>query len=151
MAVKDNPEQDILTTGIKFKLKLDKELLNKLDDYFEEYGKAINFSANIIDKELAKFRFAGKIKKDNKGEIIKDENGKKIYEYPPEFCSCGNQIKYYEHQNNKPLCENCFKSKFTESGLRKRMYSAKGRKAEHNINIKNATNKISKTHFNYET
>jgi len=140
-------EQVIVTTGVKFKLKLDKEANKNLNDYFDEYGKAINFAVKVIDKELSKIRFAGKIKKDEKGEIIKDEKGKKIYEYPKESCSCGKEIRYYE--NEKPICENCFKLKFTENGLRKRMYSAKGRKAEQNINIKNATNKISKTHFSY--
>lgn len=140
-------EKSSVTTGIKFKLNLDKEIANGLNNYFDEYGKAINFAVRIVDRELSKIKFAGKIKKNSNDEIIKDENGKKMYEYPDESCSCGKQIRYWE--NEKPLCEDCFKLKFTENGLRKRMYSAKGRKAEQDINIKNSTNKISKTHFNY--
>ena len=140
-------EETKVTTSVKFKLKLDKETSEKLNNYFDEYGKAINFAVRIVDKELSKVRFAGKIKKDSNGEITKDEKGKNVYEYPDESCSCGKQIKYWE--NEKPICEECFKLKFTENGLRKRMYSAKGRKAEQDFNVKNSTNKISKTHFSY--
>ncbi len=139
--------EEKVTTGIKFKFKLDKETKKNLGLYFDEYNKAINFAVRVIDRELSKLLFAGKIRKNENGEVVKDEKGDKIWDYPDESCFCGNKIKYYE--GNKPICENCFKNKFTENGLRKRMYSAKGRKAEHEINIKNSTSKISKTHFNY--
>ena len=140
-------EEKSVVLGVKFKLKLDKETIKKLNEYFDEYGKAINFAVNLIQKELADDRFAGKIKLDENKKPLLDENGKKIYEFPNEYCSCGKQINRYV--NNKPFCQECYKNKFTENGLRKRMYAAKGRKAVHNFNIKNATNKISKTHFNY--
>nr|QBM01369.1 CRISPR-associated protein Cas14b.2 [uncultured archaeon] len=139
--------EESIITGVKFKLRIDKETTKKLNEYFDEYGKAINFAVKIIQKELADDRFAGKAKLDQNKNPILDENGKKIYEFPDEFCSCGKQVNKYV--NNKPFCQECYKIRFTENGIRKRMYSAKGRKAEHKINILNSTNKISKTHFNY--
>src|SRR3989338_4740573 len=134
-------ESNSVTTGVKFKFKLSKETNKNLNDYFDEYGKAINYAVKIIDKELdpSKLVFAGKIKKDAENKIIKDSLGNKVYDYPNEKCSCGKEIRYYD--NGKPLCNNCYKEKYTENGLRKRMYSAKGRKAEHGINILNSTNK----------
>jgi len=141
------PKQDLVTTGIKFKLDVDKETRKKLDDYFDEYGKAINFAVKIIQKNLKEDRFAGKIALGEDKKPLLDKDGKKIYNYPNESCSCGNQVRRYV--NAKPFCVDCYKLKFTENGIRKRMYSARGRKADSDINIKNSTNKISKTHFNY--
>nr|QBM01237.1 CRISPR-associated protein Cas14b.1 [uncultured archaeon] len=140
-------EQENITTGVKFKLKLDKETSEGLNDYFDEYGKAINFAIKVIQKELAEDRFAGKVRLDENKKPLLNEDGKKIWDFPNEFCSCGKQVNRYV--NGKSLCQECYKNKFTEYGIRKRMYSAKGRKAEQDINIKNSTNKISKTHFNY--
>jgi len=144
---KNNSEQTSITTGIKFKLKLDKETKEKLNNYFDEYGKAINFAVRIIQMQLNDDRLAGKYKRDEKGKPILGEDGKKILEIPNDFCSCGNQVNHYV--NGVSFCQECYKKRFSENGIRKRMYSAKGRKAEQDINIKNSTNKISKTHFNY--
>ncbi len=140
-------DSENVTTGVKFKLKLDKETRQRLNDYFDEYGKAISFAVKVIQRELADDKFAGKIKLDENKKPILDKNEKKIYEFPNEFCSCGKIVSRYV--NSKAFCQECYKNNFAENGLRKRMYSAKGRKAEHDINIKNATNLISKTHFNY--
>ncbi len=140
----DNAE---VTTGIKFKLKLNSETREKLNNYFNEYGKAINFAVRIIQKQLADDRFAGKAKLDENKKQLLDEDGKKIWDFPSESCSCGKQVVRYV--NGKPFCQECYRNKFSENGIRKRMYSAKGRKAEYDINIKNSTNRISKTHFNY--
>jgi IS605 OrfB family transposase len=139
--------EDSITTGMKFKLKLDKETKTKLDNYFDEYGKAIRFATNVIQKELADDKFAGKARLDENKKPLLDENGKKTWDFPEEFCSCGNNVHRYV--NRKPFCQECYKNKFTENGIRKRMYSAKGRKAEHQINIKNTTSKISPTHLQY--
>ena len=116
-------EKNLVTTGIKFKLKLDKETERKLDKYFDEYGKAISFATNIIQKELADDRFAGKPRLDENKKPILDKNRKKIWDFPDELCSCGNQVNRYV--NKKPFCKECYKNKFTENGIRKRMYSAK--------------------------
>lgn len=140
-------EENSIVTGIKFKLKLDKDTTNKLNNYFDEYAKAINFAVKVIRKEITEDRFAGKIKLDENKKPILSKDGKKVYDFPEDLCSCGKGVVRYV--NNKPFCQDCYKNKFTENGLRKRMYSAKGRKAEEDINIKNSTNKISKTHFNY--
>ena len=140
-------DKNVVTTGVKFKLKLDKDTTKKINEYFDEYGKAINFAVGIIQRNLADDKFAGKILLDKNKKPILDKNGKKIYEFPNEKCSCGNQINHYV--NGKPFCAECYKLNFTENGIRKRMYSARGRKADPSINIKNATNRISKTHFSY--
>lgn len=140
-------EKDLITTGIKFKLKLGKGAKEKLNNYFDEYGKAVSFATNIIQNELADDKLAGRYKRDGTGKLILDSEGKKILEFPEDFCSCGNQVNHYV--NGKPFCRECYKNKFTEGGIRKRMYSAKGRKAEQDVNIKNATSKISKTHLQY--
>lgn len=139
--------KNLVITGVKFKLKLDGETKDRLNNYFDEYGKAINFATGVIQKQLSDDRFAGKPRFDENQKQVLDESGKKVWDYPNEFCSCGKQVIRYV--NGKPLCQECYKDNFSENGIRKRMYSAKGRKAEPDLNIKNSTNKISKTHFNY--
>jgi IS605 OrfB family transposase len=134
-----------LIEGIKFKLQVEPEVSEKLNDYFEEYGTAVNYTLQVIQKELENDRFAGKIKLDLNNKPILDENKKKIWVFPNENCSCGEQVRRYV--NNKPFCQKCYNMRFTEYGIRKRMCSVKNRKAEPAINIKNATNKISGSHF----
>lgn len=132
-----------LILGVKFKLYPSKEEAEKLKNYFYEYAKAVTFAARIIDKLRNPFKFAGKRNK--------DENTKKKWIFDKGICEfCGKESDIaYINKNRKKICNSCYLDEFGENGMRKKLYSAKGREVNPSYNILNSTNGLAKTHYNY--
>lgn len=139
---KHNHKEHSLILGIKFKIYPEKKDIEKLNNYFDEYAKAVNFAAKIIDKLKEQFFFIG--------QKNKEQTGKK-WIFPIEKCDfCGEEKEIvYQSKRGKKICKNCYMKEFSEGEIRKKIYSTKGRKVNPSYNIKNATNKLCATHYNY--
>lgn len=126
-----------LTLGYKFKLHLkNKEDKNRLNNYFDEYAKAVIFAINAINKLKSNFNFIGK-KETNKWVFPKDKCS---------FCNKDTNIAYISKKGKK-ICNPCYQKEFGESGIRKKLYATRGRKVNPSYNIFNATKKLAKTHY----
>lgn len=128
-----------LIQGIKFKLYInDSEIIKNLNNYFDEYAKAVIFAANVINKLRSPFAFVGK-KENNKWIFPKDKC---------DFCKKETDIAYISKRSKK-ICNSCYQKEFGENGIRKKLYATRGRKVNPNYNIFNATKKLSPTHYNF--
>ena len=139
---KHEHKEHALILGIKFKIYPKRDDLKKLNDYFDEYAKAVIFAARVVDRLKNPFLFIGK--KNN-------ENSKKKWIFPfdkCDFCEEKTEITHRTKQG-KHICNSCYLLEFGENGVRKKIYSAKGRKVEPELNIFNATKALSGTHYNY--
>ena len=137
-----NKKEHSLILGIKFKLfienKLDKK---KLNEYFDNYSKAVTFAARIFDKIRSPYKFIG----------LKDKNTKK-WTFPKAkcvFCLEEKEVAYANEKDNSKICNECYLKEFGENGIRKKIYSTRGRKVEPKYNIFNSTKELSSTHYNY--
>ncbi|MCX8159140.1 MAG: zinc ribbon domain-containing protein [Candidatus Pacearchaeota archaeon] len=136
---KHNHRNHALIFAVKFKIyPKNTEEEQKLNNYFDEYAKAVNFAVNVINKLKSRFIFQGK----------KDKKTNK-WVYPIGECNfCKNEKEImYISKNNEKLCDSCYKKEFSENSMRKRMYPTRGRKVYSSYNIKNSTNQLSKTHY----
>jgi len=131
-----------LILGIKFKIYPKKEDISKLNDYFDEYAKAVTFTAKIVDKLKAPFLFAGKRDKDT---------SKKKWVFPVDKCSfCKEKTEInYRTKQGKNICNSCYLTEFGEQGLLEKIYATKGRKVSSSFNLFNSTKKLTGTHNNY--
>jgi len=135
-------KEHTLILGIKFKIYPEKKDLEKINEYFDEYAKAVNFAARLIDKLKGQFLFMGKRNKE-------DEERKYIFPIARcDFCGEEKEISY-QNKRGKKICFSCYQNEFGENGIRKKLYATKGRKVNASYNIKNATNKLCATHYNY--
>ncbi|MEW6063026.1 MAG: transposase [Nanoarchaeota archaeon] len=139
---KHEHKEHALILGIKFKIYPEKQDLEKLNNYFDEYAKAVTFAARVIDKLKSPFLFAGKRNKEEKG---------KKWIFPIDDCNLCNKKKEIAYQNSKgkKICNSCYLLEFGENGIRKRIYATRGRKVDSNFNILNATSILSGTHYNF--
>lgn len=134
---KHTKDAHTITTGVKFKLILNNEQKNKLNEYFNEYAKAVTFCAKVIYRQRKYLKYMGK-----------KENNK--WEYPIAVCNyCGNNKEIYKQDqaNAKKICKDCYNNEFGDNAIRKKMIPVRGKKerVEAKNNIHNATKKLSDT------
>jgi len=137
--------EDNITTSIKFKLYFDSEKdKREMDEFFDEYAKAVTFAARVISKLRKPFRPLGKyVDKtwvSETGVCSKCKGGKELY-----------RINTF---NGEKLCKDCYYSDYSDTALRKRIVPAirgkrKGEKIDGKFNLRNVTTKISPTHMHY--
>ncbi|MEM2713678.1 MAG: transposase [Candidatus Aenigmatarchaeota archaeon] len=137
---KHNHKMHSLILGVKFKIYPEKQDIEKLNQYFTEYGKAVTFAAKIIDKLMSKFKFQGE----------KDKEKNKFI-FPIDKCDFCNKEKeiYYQNNQGEKICRSCYSKEFNANSIRKKIYATKGRKVNPSFNIKNVTKILAKTHYNY--
>ncbi|MEM4318255.1 MAG: transposase [Candidatus Pacearchaeota archaeon] len=137
---KHEHKEHALILGVKFKIYPERQDIEKLNQYFNEYGKAVTFAARIIDKLMSKFKF--------RGEKDKEKNK---FIFPLDKCRFCNEEKeiYYQNNRGEKICSSCYLKEFNVNSIRKKIYATKGRKVNPAFNIKNATKMLTKTHYNY--
>ncbi|MBI4116245.1 IS200/IS605 family element transposase accessory protein TnpB [Candidatus Pacearchaeota archaeon] len=115
---KHEKKEHALITGVKFKIYPKKEELSKLNDYFNDYAKAITFAARVIDELKSPFKFCGLSiswvedliekypdKEDVKKIVIKYGYSPKQLEYALEMISNKKKEKYSYIQDKCNFCD----------------------------------------------
>lgn len=176
---KHEKKEHALITGVKFKIYPKKEELSKLNDYFDNYSKAITFAARVIDGLKSPFKFCGlsiewakdlREKHSDKDEVkrivIKCGYTPEQLEYALEAISNKKKEKYsyikdkcnfcdleteisYLKPDGIKICNKCYLNEFSEQRLLEKIYAARGRKVNPSFNLYNVTKNLSGTHNNY--
>ncbi|MEM2875065.1 MAG: transposase [Candidatus Hadarchaeales archaeon] len=132
-------------TSVKFKLYFDNENdRREMDEFFDEYAKAVTFAARIIDKLRKKFKPLGR---------YVDKR------WVPEIgvcskCNKNGELYRVNTYNGEKLCKSCYNQDFSDTAIRKRIVPVvrgkrKGEKVDGSLNLRNVTTKISQTHMHY--
>lgn len=175
---KHEKKEHSLITGVKFKIYPKKEELSRLNDYFDDYAKAITFAARIIDGLKSPFKYCGlsmewikDLREKHSDEEVKrkvikygysleqlehaleaiSNKKKEKYSYIKDkcnFCDLETEISYVKPDGVK-ICNQCYFREFSEQVLLEKIYATKGRRVNPSFNLFNVTKNLSGTHNNY--